>query len=328
MNSEPIISICIPTKNQPQKLQALLKNLIAEDLQRVEIVIIDDSKDEKASLLAEEYGGKLPIRYYKGQKLGFDIAIISLVEMARGKYIWWIGDDLIETDAVRKIIGILEQFPDISFLWLNSRNINDINDVAFNLGPDRFIKDYNEPLRIDIGMLCFASTTILKREKIIGAIESSKKYAGSSIISLYFVLWTLTQDGQFYYLSHPYILSESKPSGEVRWYDQFQVFCINIFKVVSIFKNKFSKKTIWIGLRKNLRQAIKAVLVERGMGLKTGFASPLPKVLPMLRCYWSYWEAWVATPFMLMPRFILRALYGLFKKTRNLFSASKKAYGN
>lgn len=324
MNSEPIISICIPTKNQPQKFEALLKSLLVEDFHRIEVVVIDDSADIRTGLLAQEYGERLPIRYYKGEKLGFDMAIISLVERANGKYIWWIGDDLIEVGAVNKIVRILEQYPDISFLWLNSRNIKDVNDVAFNLGPNRFIKDYNEPLRIDIGMLCFASTTILKRKKIVSAIESSKKYSGLSIISLYFVLFVLTQDGQFYYVSHPYILSESKPSGEVRWYDQFQVFCINIFNVVSVFKNKFTNASVRFGLRKNLRQAIKAVLVERGMGLRTGFASDKPKIIPMLKSYWTYWEAWMAVPFMLLPRPLLMVLYWLFKRIKRVIVVARK----
>lgn len=314
MTTPPIISICIPTKNQPKKLELLLQNLLSQPLEDLEIIIIDDGLGDATEKMVEKYRDRLPVHYYQGEHKGFDSAIVSLVEKAIGRYIWWIGDDIIGSGAVAKIINTIQKFPDISFFWLNSRNINDPNDLAFRMGSDRFISDKNEPIEIDLGMLCFASTTILKRSKILEAVNSAKGYVGSSVISLYFVLWVLAKNEKCYYIQQPYILSESKPSGEKRWYDQFQVFCINIFKVATAFDRKFKRKSIRIALRKNLRQCIKAVLVERAMGFHTGFGSHLPKIVPMMRCYWSYWEAWAAIPFFILPRPLLRHLYSIYKK--------------
>lgn len=310
-----LLSICIPTYNQPEKLRRLLLGLVDQITPEVELIVRDDSTNDKSKAVIEEFSNKVPIRaYIRGEKEGLDAALVFLVREARGRFVWWMGDDVIASGAVARVISLIRQHPDLSFILVNSRDIADDKVVAINDRTERFFRDRNEVIETDIGLLGFITGTLFRKDAAMPGLPGAEKYVGSAFACMYIVLYVLTQPGTFYFLGTPYILSDAKLPGEVRWYDQFQVFCISLFRVVMAFEGKFEKKSIRKTLSKNLRQAIKAVIVERGMGLTTGFGSCSPKIVPMMKLYWNYWEAWLALPFLACPRPILKMLYGVYKK--------------
>ncbi len=312
--TQPLISVCIATYNQPVKLRRLLQDLAREMKPGIEIVIRDDSTNGESKKVCDEFETQLPIRYFHGERQGLDVAILFLTEQAQGGYVWWLGDEELLPGTVADIMSVIKNTPDISFIWLNSRNIRDEKEVAFRVNEDLLFRDANEALKMNVGQLGFISATIFRRADALGGLNSAKKYIGSAFLNLYIILYVLSGPGKKLLIAKPYLLCETKPAGEVRWYDQFQVFGISLFKIVSEFDGKFEHQAVRIALQKNLRQCIKAVLVERAMGFRTGFGSPLPKVSPMMRCYWSYWESWVAVPFLLLPRPVLKVLYRAYRK--------------
>lgn len=309
------MSICIPTYNNPQRMSLLLDCLAKQDLGGVELVIRDDSQADDTEKIVGKYA-RLPIRYFHGAKEGFDAAILFLTKEACGDYIWWFGDDLMEVGIVDKIKKLISRHPDLSFVWLNSRGEFDPDSAAFRERGEKFFKSRNEIIEMDIGLLAYISSTIVKREHVLPFLAGAEKHKGENLMSFYLVLGALTFPGRYYYIGHPYILSKPKPAGEIRWYDQFQVWCVNLFKIVREFKGKFDERSVKKALKRQLCQVIKAILVERAMGLKTGFASPSPKIWPMLKLYWNFWEVWVAMPLLILPHPVLTGLYRLYKKNK------------
>ncbi|MEK7162812.1 MAG: methyltransferase domain-containing protein, partial [Patescibacteria group bacterium] len=280
-----------------------------------EIIVRDDSTNLETENLIENYLKKtsVSIRYFKGKKEGLDTAIIFLTQEAKGDYVWWFGDDILVEGAISYVIELVKKSPQIFFIWVNSCNINHKNDTAFKLEGNKFFDNRNQLLEKDIGLLGFISVTIFKREKALSGIEKSKKYIGSAFVNLYLILHVLSQDGKFYFLNTPYVISEPKLAGEQRWYDPFQVFGINLYKIVYEFEDKFNKQSIKKALIDNFRRVWRAVVVERAMGFTAGFGSKTPKIKQMFKCYWSYWEFYIALPLFLTPRFILRILYKIYK---------------
>lgn len=311
-----VLSICIPTYNQPTKIRRLLESIIDQITPEVEVVVRDDSTNDETKIIIDEFSIKIPIRYIRGKKEGLDVAIIFLTHTAKGRYVWWIGDDVIAPGAIAHICSVIKNNPEISFIWINSGDITNNKMIAVDDRTEHFFKDKNEVIETDIGLLGFITSTLFKKESAISGLSAAENYVGSAFVCMYIILHVLTQPGKFYFLGTPYILSDSKPAGEVRWYDQFQVFCINLFSIVMAFEGKFSRQSIRKTLSRNLHYAIKAVIIERAQGLKTGFASSSPKVVPMMRLYWSYWEAWLALPFLICPQFILKILYRGYKKIK------------
>ncbi len=150
-------------------------------------------------------------------------------------------------------------------------------------------------------------------------MAAAQKFIGTTLTGFYLVLHVISQKNkEFIFLQKPCLLSNPKPPGEVRWYDSFQVHGINYFIIAQDFKDEFDRNSLRKGLADQFGRIWRAVIVERALGLKTGFAAPSPKIMKMARLYWSYPEFYVALPLMLVPWPILRAGYVLYKQIKLL----------
>ena len=309
-----LLSVCVPTYNQSDAVQKLFESLIPQYVPQIEIIVRDDSENNETEEIVSEFRKVAPIRYFRDKKQGLDAAILFLTEEARGLFVWWIGDDVIAPGAIQRILSLIEEHRDLSFIWVNSHNIKNKDALTVNDHSCHFFSDRNEILEIDIGLLGFISATLFKRELALPGMALARKHVGSAFVCMYIVLYVIAQDGRCYFLGTPCFSSYPKPSGEVRWYDQFQVFGINLFHIVMEFEGSFDKHQIRKALSRNLTRVVKAIIVECALELKTGFASPSPKLIPLARLYWSYWVFWAALPLLILPKFILKGLYGLYKK--------------
>ena len=319
MSQEKILlSICVPTYNQAGAVRKLLESLLPQYVPQMEILIRDDSENNETEKIVSELGKALPIQYFRGKKEGIDGALIFLTEQARGSFIWWIGDDVMHLGAIQRVLTLIEGHEDLSFIWVNSHNIEDKDVLTINDRRCYFFSSRDEVLEMEIGLLGFITATVFKRELALPGIEQARKHVGSAFVCMYIVLYVIAQNGRYYFLGTSCFSSNPKPSGEVRWYDQFQVFGINLFHIVKEFEGSFNKRQMRKALSKNLARVLKAILVERSLGLKTGFAAPSPKIMKMAKLYWSYPAFYVALPFILLPTPILRVLYALYKRVRDL----------
>lgn len=310
---EILLSICIPTYNQPDAVKRLFENLIPQCQPQVEILVRDDSTNSETEEIVSNFRNATTIRYFRGKKEGLDSAIIFLTEEARGLFVWWIGDDVVDFGAIKRIISLIEKYQDLSFIWVNSHDIRNKDALTINDRKSYFFSDKNSILDIDIGLLGFITATLFKRALAIPGIDRAKRHVGSAFVCMYIVLYVIAQDKKCYYLGTPCFSSSHKPPGEVRWYDQFQVFGINLYHIVKELEGNFNHRQIKIALSKNLTMVVKAIIVERALGLKTGFASPTPKVMPLARLYWNYWVFWISLPLLILPRFVLKYFYNFYK---------------
>lgn len=324
MSERPILSICILTYNQPGSIEAFFKSVAIQLTNEIEILIRDDSTNDDTEQVVRKYRPdvSVPIHYYKGVKAkfgGYDEALLFLTDKANGEFLWWYGDDVMAPDAIQRIIALITCKPNLSFIWLNSRDINDPNDTGLNLGGDKSFKEGSEVFSINVGLLGFPSATLLRREEALTGIDGARKFIGTTLTGYYLVLHVLSQKNkEFVFLQAPCLLCHPKPLGEVRWYDSFQVHGINYYVIAQEFRDKFERTALRKGLADQYGRIWRAVIVERALGYETGFASPSPKIVRMAKLYWSYPEFYIALPLMLMPRSVLRKLYALYKGVKNL----------
>jgi len=311
--SELLVSICIPTYNQPEAVKTLLHSILTQYRSSIEIVIRDDSEGDKTREIVSEFQHSLPIRYFRGRRRGLDDALVFLTGEARGKYIWWIGDDVLVSSAIKSVLSTIEKRPSISFLWVNSQDITLQERLTVRDSRSRYFRDRNEILSIDIGLLGFITATIIRRDIAVTALEPARKYIGTAFVCLYIVLYVICRGEGHYFLGKPCFMSHPKPPGEVRWYNQGVVFGINLYKVAIEFRDYFDRKTLRNALARNLVMVMKAIVVERGMGLNSGFAGDVPSLFSFGRIYWRYLEFYGYLPLLLLPRAMVRILYRLFK---------------
>jgi glycosyltransferase involved in cell wall biosynthesis len=309
----PYLSICIPTCNQAKALDALLESIEAGWDSRLEIVICDESDGDDSSLVVEKYSKIYPIKYLNRSRGGLDKAVLDLVQIAAGDYIWWIGDDKILPGGIRTIISYLKEM-DPDFLWVNSSEMSNPSHLTFNLLDSVVTHDPNDLLSFDLGLLGFITATVFRRSVAVRYLDSAASFKGSAWVCLYLILSVVTSGGKLAILKTPCFSSYPKPSGEVRWYDQFQVFGINLLHIAAQFESHFDNVKFKKSITRNLVRVLKSIIVERALGYKTGFASPSVSLKSLFINYYNYLPFWVYLPLLIVPSSLLSILYPLYKK--------------
>jgi len=114
---KPILTVGIPTFNRASRLRGLLDSIAnqytGDVKERVEILISDNcSTDETWSVLGE-YSEKHGFQIRRNEKnLGMDQNLCEICKVARGEFMWWMGDDdIVLPDFLAWIIGLLEEQP-------------------------------------------------------------------------------------------------------------------------------------------------------------------------------------------------------------------------
>ena len=336
LGKEPFLSICIPTYNQPERLDLTLKSLQSQLMTGVEIVIRDDSPDMGSEEIVSRYLSSLSIRYYHGERIGIDRAVIFITEQAKGKYIWWLGDDVMAEGAVEYVLKLLTAEPQITFIWVNSCAIGG-GMSSLDYGSDKFFKDNNEVLECVGDLLGYISAAIFKREILLGGTKHAERHIGTTWVTLFLVLYVLSRPGKYLYLHTPYIQGHPRPETDPHWYDpsqhtHFKIFTIDFYKVVtdSEFHGRFSKRSIKRMLANNIGAVLGTILVQRAKSYTYGMATASQKIRKIFPFYWNFPEFWLALPFLVAPSFVVRVGYKVykffFKNTRIRFRKTSASF--
>lgn len=110
----PLLSLTIPTFNRYAFLAELLDALLPQIPQdgSVELLVSDNaSTDATFEIVANFHSRGLPLRSVRNpENIGADANFLQCLSLARGKYVWVLGDDdLVLPKAVPQILSLLRQ---------------------------------------------------------------------------------------------------------------------------------------------------------------------------------------------------------------------------
>jgi len=172
-----LISFCIPTYNRAPFLEALLRALVEDKgALPVEIVVSDNCSTDRTGKILEEYSGRHGVRYSRnGENLGAVRNVLKVMGMAKGEYLWILGDDdLIVPGITPYVTNLLGRKEEMAYLFVPRMGV-DVNlnpltgrtqpenlkqDVFFEDGRDMFMA-FNGEMSDVMG---FLSSTILRRD--------------------------------------------------------------------------------------------------------------------------------------------------------------------
>lgn len=118
----PLISLCIPAFNRASLLPEILDRVYAQDFADFEVVVCDDASPQQAEIRAvcERYAAQHPgtLHFHANpQTLGYDGNLRRLVELARGRYVFFLGnDDHVASGAFRAIAEGIARHGDFGVL--------------------------------------------------------------------------------------------------------------------------------------------------------------------------------------------------------------------
>lgn len=121
--TKPLLSVCIPTYNRAHLLESALYTLapqIKALAGQVELVVSDNCSPDQTPQVVERAHEWGPIRYFRNEE-NVDIKNFDLcVERAAGEFVWIVGDDdLVRGDGIHKVLGVLQDHPEVDFVWVN-----------------------------------------------------------------------------------------------------------------------------------------------------------------------------------------------------------------
>lgn len=119
------VSVCIPAYKNPAFLRRALDSLVRQQMESWELVITDDSPDDSVRQVVDEYGQRLPIRYFKNAPAhGMPANWNTAYDKCQGEYVKILHDDdwLEGPLALQKMAAALDAHPDTDLVFSAYRN--------------------------------------------------------------------------------------------------------------------------------------------------------------------------------------------------------------
>jgi len=187
-NDQPLLSVCIATRNRDRYLALTLDNILEQCGDDMEVVVVDGaSTDDTATVVAARASNWSNLKYYpQAVNSGIDGDYDKAVELAQGRYCWLASDDdMFAPGAVASVLNACRKEPDAVIIDAEVRTA-DLTDVlvpqrlGFS-GERRYISTDSDRLFIDCGLhLNFIGALVIRRE--LWLQRERKRYYGSEFI--------------------------------------------------------------------------------------------------------------------------------------------------
>ena len=113
ISKEPLVSVGIPTYNQPDGLRRTLECIVGQTYRNIEIIVSDnDSPDPRVASVGAEFRERdARVRYFRQlRNVGPTENFRFVLGKASGKYFMWAADDdFWETEFIEKLAELLEK---------------------------------------------------------------------------------------------------------------------------------------------------------------------------------------------------------------------------
>lgn len=187
------ISIGIPTYNGERYLVQAIESVVTQlsDIpgREIEILVSDNASTDGTGDIVKEYIAHYPdiFSYTRNpENVGYDRNVDNLFKVARGDYLWLLGDDdMLIPGAVRELFTLIENHNDVEVFCLSHSFLN-IESEEKNWKPqfesDVLCNDGNDFLQRSLWSTSALSSMCIRRAS--WNRESLEKYIGSQWIHI------------------------------------------------------------------------------------------------------------------------------------------------
>ncbi len=182
----PELSICIPTFNRASCLDRLL-SCLARELEglegRAEICVSDNCSSDSTRKVIAKWHKSLPLSARRnGKNIGFDVNLVRALELARGGYVWCMGDDdTVCPGAVQRVLEDVKaaQAAGVGAIYLNTENKG---KPMLGFGFRAFLAFSNsDPARPQVNV-SFMGSVCLERSAALEVISQNTTVSGTRLL--------------------------------------------------------------------------------------------------------------------------------------------------
>jgi len=115
---EPLVSVYITNYNYERFIRQSIESVLAQSLQDIELIIIDDGSTDNSKSIIEEYRNREGISIIYQQNKGLNITNNVAMRVAKGKYLMRLdADDYLVPEALEKMVALLEADDDLGLVF-------------------------------------------------------------------------------------------------------------------------------------------------------------------------------------------------------------------
>ena len=194
--SSPLFSICIPSYNHPELVERALQSIIIQDYKNIEVIVSDDTPDNRVKDLVSSYSPKLNLIYNQNRTpLGSPENWNKALADAKGEFIMllhhddWLDSPSIISTCVRQ----LEQNSACSILFGKSMALEKKQNVS-----RAYIHSfYDYPFKLIINNIIGPPSNVVMRKKVFERYNLVYKW----LVDLEFYIRLFLAGHKFLYLN-------------------------------------------------------------------------------------------------------------------------------
>lgn len=324
-NSDPLLTIAIPTYNRANFLAEALDSIIPQlpDDSSVEILICSNaSTDATDSLVSRYMQDHNCIRYLKNERnLGIDGNIHRVISEARGRYTHLMSDDdLLLPDSFQNIINLISEYPVADFFFLNVRGFKDVDGQrsyfpdVFSIRENREFHDPNQFIEY-IWVYSTFMSSFLFRTAAWNGIALRRNYIGTDIYLTYVLFEILAHNSTAVFSAHHSIGIRPQFSGNYR---MFHAFAYQWGKLLLQCAPELGfERSV---MQRIFKRTIRHDLTKRLIAIKSGKINSritLKNIGEILFFTWQFPESWLFLyPLLLIPSPLLYICRKLVRRGR------------
>jgi glycosyltransferase, family 2 len=257
MGNNILLSICIPTYKRAnildEALSSINKAMQLVDKEKIELVVSDNCSPDNTQQVIQKYISRgLPIKYIiNTENIGADNNITQCFRLARGKYVWVLGDDdYLKEEALKTIIDLISN-KDYGSIFIQLGSKKQMPYVEYDK-VEEFFKD------VSYGFT-FISANIISTEFIPDFCFQEYQHTSIGQMPLYM---KTAKNRDFNVIIHKPLLDASKDAKTSGGYNIFEVLInnylvikekmlegtVNAEKYYKIEKKKFFKSFVLVTL--------------------------------------------------------------------------------
>jgi glycosyltransferase involved in cell wall biosynthesis len=159
-----LVSVVVPCKNEARYLPQALESILSQDYPNIECIVADGGSTDGTIDLLKRYGER--ICWMSEPDRGAFDAINRGLRQSKGEILAWLNaDDLWETGAVRTVVEIFEDRPDVDVVYGSIGVVDELGRVLSELAPGTWDLEYalRHCLHLIFQPACFMRRRILEK---------------------------------------------------------------------------------------------------------------------------------------------------------------------
>lgn len=160
MQNTPLVSIVTPAFNQGAYLAETIESVLSQDYANIEYIVLDDGSTDDTAEIISRYDGR--IRSERHDNIGQARTLNKGWRMARGEYLGYLSaDDLLEPDAVSRLVSELIKSPDIAVSYGDFKLIDSNGRVFRSVRTEEY-----DRRRLTVDIICQPGPGALFRREV------------------------------------------------------------------------------------------------------------------------------------------------------------------